>query len=208
MLKSNDINILTLILMKERPILSNIRLLKALDYDHQVPKRAMILITIITFDRQQLQEIEILQMLKNRKLNIDLIYKLNKKLNERYMNKNFNVLTMMLKETQFQQILGDEEVQEHLFMMKKDEQLQTTKTLLKKFQPEETVMYSHNPLKLRKLISQKMQVGEVLNLKAGQNLKRDESKDNLKIGDLIFNIHFNLKMSKKENKKNRTEQQN
>jgi len=83
--------------------------------------------------------------------------------------------------------------------------LQTTKTLLKKFQPEETVMYSHNPLKLRKLISQKMQVGEVLNLKAGQNLKRDESKDNLKIGDLIFNIHFNLKMSKKENKKNRTE---
>jgi len=60
-------------------------------------------------------------MLKNRKLNIDLIYKLNKKLNERYMNKNFNVLTMMLKETQFQQILGDEEVQEHLFMMKKDE---------------------------------------------------------------------------------------
>jgi len=34
MLKSNDINILTLILMKERPILSNIRLLKALDYDH------------------------------------------------------------------------------------------------------------------------------------------------------------------------------
>lgn len=161
-----------------------------------------------TFDRLLRWGTEILRNLNDRSRGIIRIFKLRlKRLDDWRKSKGKDKLKRKFEIT-IVTISGEEEVQELLMLMMKEEYRLCIRILLRNLNQETILILFMGQLKALYLNILKafLRMWEALsNLKAGQNLKWNESKDNWRIGEPNFKNLSNSKQKINERKKKEKE---
>ena len=168
------------------------------------------MISILIFDQLQLWGIRILKNLNDKNRGIIKIFKLRlKRLDDWRKSKGKGWLKKKWEIT-IVTIHGEEEVQELLMLMKREESKLFIKILLRNLNQEIILILSTELLKFlcpnKIILKVFLKMQEVLfNLKVGQNPKWDENRGNWKIGELNYKNQLNSRLKISEKKKNEKE---